>query len=1119
MLACFAFGPIRSLVADTDGSKASGITISAEPISASGDSIYRWSIDNADASLLVGDCVVHHEGHQLTGSRVLIVADGPVGEVRCRMVVQPHSGQGSKPLVFTIHTLVDPLVQAPRFLGDPHRTIHRTEDLQHSEDRQRTTSASGDDPLSLLQWLPSTDPVRSGSLGYQDDNHESSVQMVQFAQTLPNADPLRLPEDTLPTPGQQQSAELAETNQSQTLPPKPFVPNDDSRQLSDPELLPPGSMKPQVAGPQSANPQSANPQVAGPQMADPQWAAPPMTSLPQAQFPGPPNSPETKPTGTTFYVGGGTRAVQIRGRGNASPFVLRNFDRPETGETVVLAQGGVTVEIQDVSAQMPNGMLMDFGNVTLSADRIVGWLPPLTGLFSGTIDPSSVDGELYLEGDIVFQQGQRTIFAESMYYNIAAQRGVVLDAEAITTIPNYQGKVRLKAKILQQISAGNFQAFDAAVTTSRMGVPRYWLQSEQLQLTDRQRLRTDPATQSQVVETDPFIKSSGNFLYAGGFPLLYWPTLATSLEKPTYYLTGIDIGNDSNFGTQVMLDFDLFQLFGIDDAPSGVDWELSTDYLSDRGPALGTSLDYNLPGLFGVSGTVNGNFDAWGIDDSGTDNLGSDRENLDPEESLRGRVLLRHRHYLPRDYEFVAEVGYLSDRNFLEQYLENEWDQNVDHRTALRLRKYFHNNLFDLSAQVQLNDFYTETERLPQLDHYLLGGSFFGDRFTYSGHNRIGYAKLNAAQNPINAAEAAEYFAVPGDTQQEGIVATTKHEIALPVQLGPLKIVPNVGGEVSHYGEAIDGDSLTRLAGQAGIRASLPMWRVDPTIQSSLLNVRGLAHKIEWTAEYLFADSDTNADEIPYYDPLDDNAQEQFRRRFIGDIYNGALPSRFDPRNYAFRQGIQSRVTSPSDVIVDDLQQVRLGLHQRFQTKRGLPGRERIVDLFQFDIDTILFPEANRDNFGETVGPTTYEMRYHLGDRVTLLSDGYIDFFDDGLRSISAGVRSSRPGLGEFYVGLLSLEGPISSTVLSSTVDYRLNEKWIASAGTTYDFGSTGNVGQSFGLTRIGESMLLRLGVNVDAGRDNVGFGFAIEPRFFPRPKLGRLAGQFIPPPGVEGLE
>ncbi len=823
--------------------------------------------------------------------------------------------------------------------------------------------------------------------------------------------------------------------------------------------------------------------------------------------------------GMQFFLGGGTRSVEILARGASTPPQFSTIDRPEINESALIFRGGVTLLIRDVSAQLPDGQFMDLGTISLSADRVVGWFPLLANLFNGSADFSQADGELYLEGDIVFRQGERIIYADSMYFNISKEVGMILDAEAITTVPDYQGVVRLKSKVLQQINRGNYRAFDAALTTSRMGVPRYWLQSEQLQLTDRQRLVVDPATGRQSVERDPFVESSNNFVYAGGVPILYWPNFSSSLLKPGYYVTGASIGNDSNFGTRAMVDFDLFQLFGVDNPPPGVDWELSTDYLSDRGPALGTALDYTLPGLLGVPGPVKGELDVWGIYDTGRDNLGSDRRNLVPETETRGRALLRHRHYLPNDFEFIAEAGYLSDRNFLEQYFENEWDQDVDHRNALRLRKYYYGNMFDLSANVQTNDFYTETEQLPQLDHYLLGGSLLGDRLSYSAHNSVGYQRLNVADLPEDPAEAALYSPLPGEIDSRGVVATTQHELSLPVALGVLKIVPSIGGEASHYGEAANGDSLTRLVGQAGVRATLPMWSVDPSIQSSLLNVRGLAHKVEWTAEYLYADSDTNLDDVPYYDPLDDNAQEQFRRRFITQNYGGTLPVRFDPRNYAFRQGFQGLIANPSDVIVDDLQQFRLGVHQRWQTKRGLPGIERIVDLFQFDVDLLIFPDADRDNFGETIGPALYDMQYNIGDRVTLLSDGYFDFFDDGLRSISGGVRTSRPGVGDLYVGLLSLEGPISSTVLRSTIDYRLNEKWIAQAGTTYDFGETGNVGQSLALTRIGESVLLRLGVVVDSGRDNVGFQFGIEPRFWPKPKLGRIGGQLIPPPGVEGLE
>lgn len=878
----------------------------------------------------------------------------------------------------------------------------------------------------------------------------------------------------------------------------------------DPEVDPPGSLSIRAPVHQV---QFSDP-VLTPPTGEATAVAPPIVASPTTAPPIVPSG------GITFMTGGGTRSVEILGRGASMSPQIQSIPRPELGETVIVARGGVTVLIRDVTAQLPSGELMELGTISLSADRVVGWLPVLmTDLFNGNADMSQSEGELYLEGDIVFRQGERIIYAQSMYYNINSERGMILDAEAITTIPEYQGIVRLKAEVMEQVSRGNFRAFDAAVTSSRMGVPRYWLQSERLQLTERERLVTDPTTGIVALDRQPHVSSNSNFVYLAGIPVLYWPTFSTSLDRPSFYLTGIKTRNDDNFGTQILLDFDAFQLFGIENAPQGVDWELSLDYLSDRGPAFGSTTQYTLPGLLGIPGPVTGYADSWFIRDRGLDTLGRDRINLVPEKRNRGRSLVRHRHYLPRDYEFIAELGWISDRNFLEQYYENEWDREVDHRTAIRLRKYHHSHMFDLTVSGQLNDFFTTTEQLPALDHYLLGGSILGDRMTWSAHNRVEYSRLNVGDLPIDPAEAALYSPTPGEVNAKGVIASTRQELALPMQVGPVKIVPNISGEAAHYGEGVDGNSVTRLLGQAGLRTSLSAWSVDPTVQSSLLNVRGLAHKVEWTAEYFYADSDTNLDELPLYDPLDDNAQQQFRSRFITQQFGGVLPDRFDPRTYAFRQGFQQLVASPSDEIADDLQQFRVGLHQRWQTKRGLPGRERIADLFRFDLDLLIFPKADRDNFGETVGPFVYDTQYNIGDRVTLLSDGYIDLFDDGLRSISAGFRTSRPGKGDIYVGLLSLEGPISSTVLNSTLNYRMNEKWITTASTTYDFGSTGNVGQSLALTRIGESLLLRLGVNVDAGRDNVGFGFAIEPRFWPRPRLGRIGGQLIPPPGVEGLE
>lgn len=101
----------------------------------------------------------------------------------------------------------------------------------------------------------------------------------------------------------------------------------------------------------------------------------------------------------------------------------------------------------------------------------------------------------------------------------------------------------------------------------------------------------------------------------------------------------------------------------------------------------------------------------------------------------------------------------------------------------------------------------------------------------------------------------------------------------------------------------------------------------------------------------------------------------------------------------------------------------------------------------------------------------------------------------------------------------MSMEGPFSSTLLIGSVSYRMSHKWILDMTGTYDLGPTGNIGERIAITRVGESMLVRLAFNADLGRDNIGASIAIEPRFLPKGRLGRVAGVQIPPVGMMGLE
>src|SRR5690606_15000694 len=102
----------------------------------------------------------------------------------------------------------------------------------------------------------------------------------------------------------------------------------------------------------------------------------------------------------------------------------------------------------------------------------------------------------------------------------------------------------------------------------------------------------------------------------------------------------------------------------------------------------------------------------------------------------------------------------------------------------------------------------------------------------------------------------------------------------------------------------------------------------------------------------------------------------------------------------------------------------------------------------------------------QAVGLIDYDVRWHVGDRFTVLSNGGLDFFDQGLRAVTVGAELSRPPRGRLFLGFRSLEGPFSSNVILSRFDYWMSPKWISSYNTQLDLSNPANVGHNFSLTR-----------------------------------------------------
>src|SRR5262249_28875494 len=150
------------------------------------------------------------------------------------------------------------------------------------------------------------------------------------------------------------------------------------------------------------------------------------------------------------------------------------------GEKVAIITGGVNVIVQGLSTDNLPQVLGPLGDVDIEADRVVIWGADLSGL-NGAAQDNNAPLQIYMEGNIIFRQGDRTVYADQMFYDVPTHRSTILNAELLTPVPQrgainqYTGLVRLRAAAMHQLDESHFLAQDALFTTSRLEVPTYAL--------------------------------------------------------------------------------------------------------------------------------------------------------------------------------------------------------------------------------------------------------------------------------------------------------------------------------------------------------------------------------------------------------------------------------------------------------------------------------------------------------------------------------------------------------------------------------------------------------------------------------------------------------------------
>lgn len=812
--------------------------------------------------------------------------------------------------------------------------------------------------------------------------------------------------------------------------------------------------------------------------------------------------------------------------------LLVDYKPVEDGRTAIIVDGGVAIIISTVTGE---GKQAKTQYVDIDADRLVIWTKANgPQLFSNMKSEQGSDNgahELYMSGHVEMRsRGEKdikTIRAKEIYYDVRRNVAVARDVDMEMIVPKALFPLHIKTPELQQLGPKLFSMKQSEVFSSLLpSDPGMVFDISNMTIEERQYEKSYlyglwPAYDKdgkRIVTTDHVFTGTNYLAFLEGVPLFYFPYFTGRVEDPLGPLDQVNAGYDTIFGFQIRTTWDLYDIF---DLPhfEGTKWQLYLDYLTDRGPGFGTYYQFAGEKPFDLaSGKYMGEFKAYGIYDTGLDDLGGNRglEQFWPNAQTAtpithpdfrgmtyGKVNVQD---LPDGFSVLSQFAFLSDRNFQEVYFMDSFLNGPDMDTYVHLKQQQGIWAWTLDASTETEDWFTHTNWLPKLDGYLLGQTFtlpglMDDLFVFNTRNTAGYAELRPTiQVP--------YAYLPTDVRTNTARLDSMSDLSMPLDAGPFKIVPYLMGDMAYYSNNVNGDSQGRLYGGAGVRWSLPFSKLYPDITSDIFNLNQIYHKIIFYGNYYAAQSSVGINNIPQLDQLWDNETDQTMRDIrpqqsaLNPTYANFLNNSnlVNPQNYALRRLL---LTDPDNL--DTINALQLGIDQRWQTRRGGPGDDHIVDWMTLNVQTTIFPHSERDDDGHVFGFIDYNWVWNIGDSTALTSDGFWEPFQGGPRAFNLGLFLGRPDSTNVTLAYQQID-PLYSKAIIASIVYPLSNKYAITASTVWDFGdNVTNYGLMF--SRMGTDTLVNIGLSYNSTMNVVSFTFEILPNV--ARNASRAAGLF----------
>ena len=749
------------------------------------------------------------------------------------------------------------------------------------------------------------------------------------------------------------------------------------------------------------------------------------------------------------------------------------FELSRVGDTEIITwMGRVYVSWQEqVEGASPTE------SIELQADTFVAWRRIVdAGQPSAGQAPTQFEGvsEVYVAGDVLLREGQRTIRATELYYDLQNKRGLARNAVLRTFDPTRAVPVYVRAKELRQLGESRYEADDISVTTSEFWTPQLAAKASKVRVIDTIK---DADSDEQASDSNFTAHMKDVRVKYYDATLLWLPSMRSNLLNPEVPLKSVRVGHDSTFGTSIETQWFLGRVLGLRE-PAGTYSTLFLDYYDKRGPGGGLGVEYERENYFGrVLG--------YAIYDQGEDRLGRTRKNIDVPQELRGRFSFQHRQYLPDDWQLTAEANYLSDKNFLEQFYRQEFYASKEPETLLHVKRIEDNRALAFLSKVNVNDFQAEVEELPSAEYHWTGQSFFDDRFVFFSDSQASRLRYRFGEDL--SGEPDDFFQF----------AQTRNEIDMPLRLDGSKVVPFVAGTFAYddaagfrkdFDEPLSGTGEDAVwIGEAGVRASTqPFWRLYPDVKSELWDIHGLRHTIQPSlATVAYVASDDVAGQRDALD-LGISQKWQTKRGPVGH-----------------RQAVDWLTMDVDFVWVSNSGEETAGPDRFLWNQPSIPLVNRTGNRIP------PFDRRTSDSFGPQRNYASTAMTWRVSETTSVLGDLYVDMQSWTAEQADLGFsRLCWPNL-SYYVGSRYLRdvdnglGQHGSNAVTFALTYLLDPRYTLVLSEQYDFDYGANIRSDLTLIRKYHRVNFAVTLSVDDSLDEQRIVFSLWPEGMPELAIG----------------